>query len=166
MKLPKNLIIGLLVLTLSGLLTACGDAQPTPLPTVASVSNLPLPNGVTRLDFSVTDLQKINAVSTTTNLTGVQVGAYATSQTSSEVVSFYQTWLTMQGWTKDTSRGQANLLYFAKGNLVSSIIALTVPSQSAADTLSNVVPAFRGKFKPGDTLLILAQGPTAAFTPA
>ncbi len=156
-------LLGLLLL-LS--LVACSDNQaitPTLPPTIKSVGNLPLPGGVSHLDFTVEDLKKVSSLSSSLNLTGVEVSAYSVTQTTTEILKFYQTELKNRGWSPDEKRSQSNLLYFSKNSLVSAIIALPINSPSAADTLSNVIPSFRGKFKAGDNLLILTQGPQTAF---
>ena len=159
----RQLPLGLGFICLLVGLCACGSPAPATVTPVPRVADLPLPAQVSRLDFSLDDLKKVNNLASNSALGEVVIGAYRTTMSPAELLQFYQDALKKAGWVADEAHNQAGLLYFNQDARTVSIIAVGIPSTQAVDTLSNVLPVLRGKLKAGDSLLILAQGPQSAF---
>ncbi|HEX2910325.1 MAG TPA: FHA domain-containing protein [Chloroflexia bacterium] len=132
-----------------------------------AVGDLPAPKNATKLDLSIADFDRVQTAfgnaSTKKDLSNAQAGAYSTKDSPSSVISYYRDEMKKKGWTEAADKTSSTNIRFNKGNLSAEAFAETVTAQSDIDALVQVFPTFKDKLKPGDTLIILAQGPSDLF---
>lgn len=151
-----------LTLTTLVFLGACGTNTPTvELSLPKKVGDLDLPQSVVRVEIKLDELRALTALSG--KLEGVEYGAYITSQKDAELFQFYRTNLTGKGWQAQNPGNNPHAALFNKDSRTTLVVSFNFANQEAINGLVQSVPSLKDKIKPGDSLLILVQGPQRAF---
>jgi hypothetical protein len=131
----------------------------------SGAGDLPAPRNSTKLDLSVADLAKLPGNSNL-NTNGIKVAAYKTKETPQDLVNFYKNELVNKGWREgnntQVAAGVGSLL-LTKDSQSAQVVALTLTSQQQIDALATSIPPLKDKLQAGDTLVLVAQGPTNAL---
>jgi hypothetical protein len=158
----KFLICFLWLTAAVAFLTACGQATPSvDLNLPKKVGDLDLPQPATRVEISLDELRAVSALSG--KLEGIEYGAYVTPKKDAELFQFYRTNLTSKGWQPATPGGNPHAALFSKTDRTTLVLAFNFPNQAAIDGLVGSLPSLKDKIKPGESLLILVQGPRNSF---
>jgi hypothetical protein len=160
-KHMRKLLVWLTLTTLV-FLAACGDATPAvELSLPKKVGDLELPQPVARVEINPDELRTLTALSG--KLEGIEYGAYVTSKKDAELFQFYRTNLTSKGWQAQNSGNNPHAALFSKDSRTTLVVAFNFANQEAINGLVQTVPSLKDKIKPGDSLLVLVQGPQQAF---
>jgi hypothetical protein len=148
---------------------------PTPTPTATRppvkadpvVGALPAPPQGRKLNLTVAMLQrlqkKLSGKPATTDLSGLQVGAYATTGQPVDVLDYYRAVMTQEGWTETHRYNNLYGIYFEKGNQVAIVSATGIPDETTVDFLAGFIPEVKGQVKGGEVLVLLGQGDNSIF---
>lgn len=98
-----------------------------------------------------------------TDLSGLAVGAYATTGQPVDVLDYYRAVMPQAGWTESRQYNNLFGIYFVKGDQVAIVNATGVPDDSTVNFLAGFIPEVRGQVKGGEVLVLLGQGPPSIF---
>ena len=126
-------------------------------------SDIPAPPNSTKLDISAQDIAKLNPDVDQANISKVSYGFYTSTDSAASVLSFYQTEMKNRGWTQDTTQSDTTGGLFKKGDQSAGVAILPITSDAQLTGLNAAFPAINGKVKVGQTMVILASGPSSVF---
>lgn len=144
----------------------------TPTVKVASApakntADIVAPPGARQLNLTVAMLQKVQkrlgGSFLNTDLSALEVGAYANEAQPIDVFDFYRQEMTAKGWVESKKYNNRFGIYFTKGSQVAAIGAVGVPDDSTVAFLAGFIPEVKGQIKGGETLILVGQGPAKAF---
>lgn len=131
-----------------------------------SVGDVPAPPNSTKLDISASDIAKLNTANpelSQADINKLSYGFYASTDSASTILSFYQTEMKNRGWTQDTTVSDTTGSQFKKGDQSAGIVILPITSDAQITGLTAALPAVKDKIKVGQTLVIAASGPSNLF---
>jgi len=126
-------------------------------------SDIPAPPNSTKIDISAQDIAKLNPEVDQANISKVNYGFYASSDSPASLLTFYQTEMKNRGWTQDTTQSDSTGGLFKKGDQSAGVALLPITSDAQLTGLNAAFPAMNGKIKVGQTMVILASGPSSVF---
>jgi hypothetical protein len=142
---------------------------PTLVPAKADpvVGALPAPPQGRKLNLTVAMLQrlqkKLSGKPATTDLSGLQVGAYATTGQPVDVLDYYRAVMPPEGWAETHRYNNLYGIYFEKGNQIAIVSATGIPDETTVDFLAGFIPEVKGQVKGGEVLVLLGQGDNSIF---
>jgi hypothetical protein len=126
-------------------------------------SDIPAPPNSTKLDVSAQDIAKIDPTANQQDISKVNYGFFASTDSPATILSFYQTELKNRGWTQDTTQSDTTGALFKKGDNNTGIAVVPMTTQNIVTGFETAIPALKGKVKVGQTLVIVASGPSSVF---
>ncbi len=130
--------------------------------------DIPAPQNATKLDISPQDIAKLSPTTNQADISKVNYGFYASTDTPEQIAAFYRTEMKNRGWTEDTKQSDASGVLFNKGDTTAGVALLPVKSQAEIDAYAAAFPSTKDKIKAGQTMVVVASGPASVFktTPA
>ena len=125
-----------------------------------AVGDLPAPKNSTKIDFTTQDLASISGVNVgTSDIKKYSVGLYRSTDKADAVTAFYNDEMKKKGWAVDSTETSGGNTYFTKGDQKALSGVAEIKDAPTLTALESAIPKIKDKFKVGDTLVILAQGP-------
>lgn len=131
------------------------------------VGDLPAPAQGRKLNLTLDMLQrlqkKLGGKPAATDLSGLKVGAYATTGQPADLLDYYRAAMTSEGWAETHRYNNLYGIYFEKGNQIAIVSAIAIPDDSTVDFLAGFIPEVKGQVKGGEVLVLLGQGENSIF---
>lgn len=131
------------------------------------VGDLPAPPQARKLNLTLDMLQRLQkrlgGKPAATDLSGLAVGAYATTDQPVDTLGYYRAVMSSDGWTETHKYNNLFGIYFEKGSQVAIVNATGIPDETTVDFLAGFIPDVKGQVKGGEVLVLLGQGPPAVF---